>query len=287
VVSSRPAGGWIQGQWQFKNAKAFQPVKFQQVAALREREHFYGYYDHLNLSVTESRRFPVFPKGWHMTAITCALDQDWWREQWEAEEAGPTWLKRAKRKVKSLFAGGRGCEPINSRSRRTARVLRVSDRFVVMETTASLEDGMPARSETHQTWNYFRINGGFRRFELAELFRPNSRWEQRLIAYCEPRLKAKQMFEGQFDPLTRKDLDQFMVLRAGLLIRFYPAMGDIYDTEAILIPWSQLRDLLDTNGPARLFPASVTWLRPGAGALPLNADADGAKCAGAPGRGRA
>lgn len=246
MVSNRPSGGFLHGQWLVQNGRAFQPVKFQAVAVLREKEHFYRYYDRLNLSVTETRKFPVFPAGWQMKSITRALDRDWWRERREAAASGPTGLNRAMRKVKSLFSG-HACEPVNDW--RTVRLWRVSDKFVVLETCIA-QEGMPARSEEHQTWNFVGTNGGFRRFELAELFRPNTPWEQRLASFCNPRLQVSRTIEGKFNPIDRKELDQFAVLQTGLLIRFYPVMGDPDDTRSILIPWSYLQDLLNPRGGA-------------------------------------
>jgi len=241
-------GGWLQGTWQPANRKAVEPVKFQCVAALCHREHDFVHYYQLNISVTEGREFPVFPPNWRMGNITRALDQNWWEKQQEDPEQPVSGFRRGLNEVKSWFAG-RACEPVTAN--RSMQVVHVSDKLVSL-TTYSLEDGMPASSEVRLTWNFVNTNGGFRQFGLAELFRQKTPWAERLSTLCLKQLGPLPE-TASLKHFSAAEMNEFSVLPAGLLINFDPSYFGVGSENVFkaMIPWSQLQDLLNTNGPAR------------------------------------
>ena len=73
---------------------------------------------------------------------------------------------------------------------RNTRVLYVSQQLVCV-TTSEADDGSLAGTTVRETWNFVRGGFGFRRYELAELFRPGSPWEERLVAFCEEAVKRQ------------------------------------------------------------------------------------------------
>jgi len=249
-ADSRLTNGFLQGTWQAVNHKTVQPVRFTCVASLWQREHDCEFYDEYNISVTERREFPVFPPGWHMDDITRALDQNWWEREQLALNPPISLFRRGINEVKSWFAE-KSCEPIDTE--RTLRVMHVSDQLVSL-TTDDIEDGMPASSELRLTWNFVNTNGGFRQFGLAELFRQGTPWAERLSALCLQHLGPLPE-PGVINHFSVSQLSCFIVLPAGLLIQFDPSYFGVGSENIFqaLIPWAQIQDLLDTNGPARCF----------------------------------
>ncbi|MEI8289279.1 MAG: hypothetical protein WCH99_07385 [Verrucomicrobiota bacterium] len=249
----RQTNGFLQATWQAANHKTVQPVKFQCVASLWQREHDCEFYDEYKISVTERRDFPVFPPGWHMDNITRALDQNWWESEQLALNPPVSLFRRGINGVKSWFAE-KSCEPIDTE--RILQVMHVSDQLVSL-TTDNFEDGMPASSELRLTWNFVNTNGGFRQFGLAELFRKGTPWAERLSALCLQHLGPLPE-SGAIKILSVRQMNRFIVLPAGLLIQFDPSYFGVGSENIFqaLIPWPQILDLLDTNGPSRFLVAN-------------------------------
>lgn len=113
----------------------------------------------------------------------------------------------------------------------------------------------------HSHWhgaNFIEEGGGVREFAVGELFREDSGWPAELRLRCVPKLKtiSAPRPEAVFD----KDvtLDVFTLSPTGLQIYFNPyAIASGADGEFVVhFDYAELKDLLRTDGPARLLPGS-------------------------------
>jgi hypothetical protein len=108
------------------------------------------------------------------------------------------------------------------------------------------------------TWtlNFVRENGQVREFQLAELFKPGTGWEQRLSDACVADLKrqeASSVVDGKITNFVAAALGSFNVSPAGVLIHFepYDLGGFPEGSYEVLVSWESLRLWLRPYGPAR------------------------------------
>lgn len=101
-----------------------------------------------------------------------------------------------------------------------------------------------------------------REFTLSELFRRGTDWESALSAACVTQLRAREASGVTDNPtktFSRKDLSTFTLDESGLAIHFAPYEVGSYAEGSfhIFVPWSEVRQLLDSNGPARFIPGAL------------------------------
>ncbi|MCP5520972.1 MAG: hypothetical protein H7A46_05435 [Verrucomicrobiales bacterium] len=239
----RPAG-FIEGTWQTTAAGSAVPVRFQRVSTLWQRwSRVKTSVATTGCRVTVSTEYPVFSESSGMESITRTLEQDWWRPpSWRIHPwRGPVNL------VWSWFAPG-SFKPLETW--RQTEVLLVSDRLVVLATRSAMEV-MPASADERLTWNFVKDGETFRQFELADLFRRDSAWVQRLSALCLKDLRPQAPEWIELHEFTAKDLKQFAALPGGLLIRFHPFGDPTEECPHVMIPWSRIQDMLNPEGPTK------------------------------------
>ena len=245
---AQPAAA-VTGKWVAQSGRAAMPVKFQPVAQIWQlaREHRGGVLAE-GERIIEWTAYPVFPPGWQMDGISQSLRQSWWQPllSWREQH----FIRGAIKAVKCAV-NPQAFKPLDLN--REAELLFVSDKLVSVFTCADTEVQL-ASSTRRETWNYVKTASGFRRYFLADLFRAGAPWADRLASLCLKQLGPLPE-QNTVNHLSASQLSEFVVLPAGLLVQFDPAtfgVGEDNDYH-VLIPWSQLQDLLNPHSPARFF----------------------------------
>lgn len=144
--------------------------------------------------------------------------------------------------------------------RRDLRVRRTfiyyaDDALVGMLTLEYSETGNPPRSgRAWLTENYQFTDRQPRRINLPDLFRDGTPWVARLSSLCRAEL-SRQGGANVPPLLTANDLQAFLLSPVGLLLWFDPGLvtdesqGDF----RVIVPWREIADLIDRNGPAARF----------------------------------
>ena len=113
----------------------------------------------------------------------------------------------------------------------------------------------------HSHWrgvNLISDGTGCRELKLSELFRSAKEWEQELRVRCAPKAKAAGAPDYGQSLGTNVDVDVFTLSSSGLQIYFNPyILGSGADGEFVVhFDYAELMDLLRTDGPAAILPAS-------------------------------
>ena len=113
--------------------------------------------------------------------------------------------------------------------------------------------------------SFIHDQGCARELKLADLFKPESDWERRLVEVCVSDLRCQEaslisdMSVENQDPesatFSIDDLSQFSLSPAGIRFYFSPYHVGTYaeGIYTVLVPYYMLNDCLNVDGPLRLF----------------------------------
>lgn len=103
-------------------------------------------------------------------------------------------------------------------------------------------------------FNFVNDHGHAREFAESEMFIPNSGWEKRLSDICMDKVrKAEAVVNGTITHFEPKELLRFTVTPKTLHIYLCPGPDVGSGDTLVELPWSELREFLHPDGPARFF----------------------------------
>lgn len=139
----------------------------------------------------------------------------------------------------------------------------LSERLMSLYEDCWAETGGAHGNTTLVGHNLLCVNGKWREFTLEYLFRPGSEWEKLLSSACVRGLRRQEASDftlGRTKEFKAADISVFTLDEDGLAIHFDPyAVGSYAEGSFhVFVPWSEVRPLLDTNGPAKFISGALS-----------------------------